>query len=270
MPSIETTSRISGKRIHSRPWEMAFLMAVCILTAYAPLEARGKSLETIRLGAFEYPPFYWEEKGEVRGIAVEIIDQLFRRLGTGTSLRLFPLKRALGYAREGIIDGIMILIKTPERTEFLYYTDPVITVRGLIWFAADRKGGLVHFNRLEDLRPYVTGATLGYSYGPEFDELLKTMKVQRVASDYLNYKKLMAHRIDIFPGNEIVAKGLFKRHPELRGKFNHSDRSFIEWKLHMGISKKSPLARYIPEINTIIDELDKAGLIRKTVEKFTE
>ena len=81
-----------------------------------------------------------------------------------------------------------------------------------------------------DAPPLKLGA---FEYPPFYWEELR---VDRVASDFLNYKKLLAGRIDIFPGNEIVARGLFKKHPEFRGKFLHSDRSFIEWVLRMGIS----------------------------------
>lgn len=96
------------------------------------------------------------------------------------------------------------------------------------------------------------------------------MDVYWAATDYMNYKKLMAHRIDVFPGNEIVAKGLFKKYPELRGKFHHSDKYFIEWILHMGISKKSALQQMLPEINIAIKDLKDGGVIEEIIRKHTE
>jgi ABC-type amino acid transport substrate-binding protein len=89
-------------------------------------------------------------------------------------------------------------------------------------------------------------------------------------TDLQNYKKLMFHRIDLFPGNEVVAKGLFKRHPELQGKLVPLEKSFIEGVLHMGISKKSPFVSAIPDINRIIIELIEEGFINKTIRKYTE
>jgi len=165
---------------------------------------------------------------------------------------------------------VMILIKTPERSRYLQFTEPVMTVRGLIWSVAGQNQGAIHFSHLEDLKPYRIGVTLGYSYGPEFDALLKTMTAEPAASDYLNYKKLLAQRIDIFPANEIVARGLFKKHPELQGKFHHSDRSFIQWVLRMGIGKKSALVPLIPQINQELARLEATGFIRDTVARFTE
>lgn len=247
---------------------LALLCLVGMIFAYHP--AQGGETRELRLAAFNYPPFYWEEAGQVQGIAVDLVHELFSRMDRRISLTLYPLKRALEYTREGRADGIMILIKTKERSVFLEYTDPVMTVRGLIWSRAGRPGGPIEFYRLEDLKAYKTGATLGYSYGQALDRLLNTMDVERVASDYLNYKKLLAGRIDIFPGNEIVARGLFKRHKELQGEFVHSDRSFIEWVLHMGISKKSSLVMDIPRINAVLSDLRAEGFLDRVVERYTE
>lgn len=256
-------------RIHSILRKAAVVLCL-VGTLFSVTPAKGEETKEIRLAAFNYPPFYWEEAGQVQGVAVDLVHELFSRMDRRVSLTLYPLKRALEYTREGRADGIMILIKTKERSVFLEYTDPVMTVRGLIWSRAGRPGGPVDFNRLEDLKDYKTGATLGYSYGQAMDNLLKTMEVERVASDYLNYRKLLAGRIDIFPGNEIVARGLFKRHKEFQGKFVHSDRSFIDWVLHMGISKKSSLVRDMPRINAILSDLRAEGFIDRVVKRYIE
>ena len=129
----------------------------------------------------------------------------------------------------------------------------------------------MEFEKLEDLRQYTTGVTLGYSYGKEFDSISKTMtNIDSAPTDLQNYRKLLAHRIEIFPGNEIVAKGLFKKNSDLQGKFVHSERAFIEWELHMGIGKKSRLVSLIPEINKILSDLKSEGVIEKAVRKYTE
>ncbi len=246
------------------------MISFCLILFFSVSSAVCQDMVKIQLAAFDYPPFYSEENGEINGIAVELISELFGRMNIETELKMYPLKRALKYLKAGKADGLMILIKTSEREEYLHYTDPIITVRGLIWSAADRKGGAVNFNTLEDLRSYKIGVTLGYSYGQKFDNILKTMKVDIATRDYSNYSKLMKHRIEIFPGNEIVAKGLFKKYPKLKGKFVHSDKSFIKWILHMGISKKSRFVPMIPAINKVLADLKKEAFIDKSVRKHTE
>ncbi len=247
------------------------LIHVILFLLFLSVPAFGENIGEIKLVAFDYPPFYFEEDGKIQGIAPELLRELFGRMNIKTELTMYPLKRALFNLENGTEDALMILIKTAEREAYLHYTAPVIKVRGLIWSAADRKGGAVEFEKLEDLRHYTTGVTLGYSYGKEFDSILKTMKnIDSAPTDLQNYRKLLAHRIDIFPGNEIVAKGLFKKNSDLQGKLIHSQKAFIEWELNMGISKKSRLASLIPEINKILSDLKNEGVIDRAVRKYTE
>lgn len=243
--------------------------SLVFISAFSAAVFAGES-NVIQLAAFDYPPFYYEKENRVQGIAVELIDELFSRMDMKIEIKIYPLKRALANLKTGKNDASMVLIKTPERKQYLVYTAPVVTVRGLIWWAADRKRSGIAFERLEDLTPFNLGVTRGYSYGIELDNILKNMTVEVVNSDLLNFKKLLWHRIDAFPCNEIVAKGLLKSNKTLQGKFIHSKKSFIEWELHMVISKKSGLTDKINEINTLIDDLKKEDFINNTVRKYTE
>lgn len=242
--------------------------ALLFLFVVLPVPTSALARETIHLAAFDYPPFYMEERGEVHGIGVELGHELFKRLGLKVEFSMYPLKRALSYLQSGEKDGILILIQVPERERYVAFTDPVMTVRGLIWSSAKREGGPVNFDSLEDLRDYTVGVTLGYSYGERFDEMLKTMRVDTASTDYANYRKLQSGRIDIFPGNEIVAKGLFRLHPELRGRFVHSEKAFMEWVLRMGVSRRSPFLRLVPEINRVLAEMQREGRVDEIVARY--
>jgi len=223
----------------------------------------------IHLAAFDYPPFYFSNEAGVSGIGVDLVHELFGRMGLDVDIEMYPLKRALQHLRSGTKDGIMVLIKTPSRQQFLDYTDPVMSVRGLLWAASDRRDVNIDLKKPAAIRHHTIGVTRGYSYGHAFDEFLKGAKVEIANSDLSNFRKLVSHRVDIFPCNEIVAKGLFKLNPELSGRAVHSDDSFIEWVLHMGISKQSPLKNRIPEINGVLARLKEEGFIEETVRKYT-
>lgn len=250
-------------RILFRMW----LTSLCLLVAFST-GAYAKEV-TIHFAGFNYPPFYFEEDGRWQGIAVDLIDELSKRLDMKSDLTMYPFTRSLSHLKDGKVDGIMILIKNPERAKLIRYTIPILRVRGLIWASADRVDGAVDFQDLNELSEYKVGVTRGYSYGHAFDELLKNMDVEVANADLLNFRKLMSHRIDIFPGNEIVAHGLFREHPELRGRFVHSADSFISWDLHMGLSKRSHMIAFLPEINEVLEELIAEGFVDRLVEKYT-
>lgn len=248
-----------------------FFVALTLVILCLPQPSQAKEIKQVKLSSFYYPPFYFIENGMIQGIAVDLVNELFGRLQINVDLRLYPLQRALKNLEYGESDAMMILIKTPDREKFLHYTAPVTTVRGLIWRAADRNDVQIEYKSLSDLRPYTIGVTRGYSYGEAFDRFLHSHpEVEIAGSDLQNYKKLVSHRIDLFPGNEIVAKGLFKQYPELKEKLTHSQKSFIEWVLHMGISKRSELVSLTSQINSTLADLTREGFIDQTIQKYTE
>jgi len=232
--------------------------------------AFAAEVKVFKLVAFDYPPFYYEKDNIVQGICVELANELFSRMDMEVEITMYPLTRALNNLETGKNDAIMVLIKTPAREKFLNYTSRLMSVKGFIWWTADRKENQIEFQGLEDLKPFKIGVTRGYSYGLEFDKLLNDMRVEVANSDLNNYYKLLNHRIDIFPGNELVAKGLFKNNKELQGKFVHSEKSFIKWDLYMAISKKSELSLHLNWINKIIDDLRNKGFINDIVKRYTE
>ncbi len=247
---------------------MSILSCLCLVVLFSSFAvAQGN---VIKMAAFNYPPFYYEDEGELYGIGVDLVREVFGRLDMQVEITLYPLSRALTYVKSGAVDGIMILIKNPEREEYIDYTEPVLIVRGLLWSAANREEGAVSLESLAGLKDYKVGVTRGYSYGHEFDELLKTLNVDVANADLFSFRKLLTGRIDVFPANEIVAKGLFKQYPDLRGKFVHSEEAFVEWVLHMGISKQSHLVSMIPEINRVLSDMKKSGSINEAVRCYTE
>ena len=257
-----------GLRRHNFPGigVVCVSLFLCFLASTAICQDTGK----IKLGAFDYPPFYRMESNTIHGIGVDLGNELFKRLHLETELTLYPLKRALIYMEKGLVDGIMILVKTSEREQYMIYSEPMIPANGYIWSAADREDGPVNFESLEDLRPYKIGVTIGYSYGPPMDEFLKSMSTDSAPEEYQSFKKLMAHRLDIVPATSIIVKSMIKNHPEFHGKFVQSKQSFHESFYYMGISGKSRLTQMMPLINKIIADMKAEGVIDRIVKRYTE
>jgi len=102
------------------------------------------------------------------------------------------------------------------------------------------------------------------------DPTLATRTTDSAPQEYLSFKKLMAHRVDIVPATDIIAKHMIKKHPEFHGKFVRSNRSFHEAEYYMGIGKKSCLAQMVPLINKTITDMKTEGFIDTVIKKYTE
>lgn len=258
---------------HALPTAMTFcivLFMIALMSMVNPRPAWGQNSERIQLVGFSYPPFYQVKNGTATGIAVDLAKELFSRLDRQYALSIYPLKRTLSMLENGQADCVIILIKTPQRQKFLRFTEPIVTARGLIWSSTERAKRPIHFETLQDLRRYKIGITRGYSYGQEFDNFLQSMNVETANSDYSNLLKLLEHRIDIFPGNELVVQSLINQHPELRNKFLRSSKTFFEWDLRIAISRKSHLVEHLPEIEAVLADLKREGVVDEIIQSYLQ
>lgn len=246
----------------------AMLLSISMASVLFVSTAWAQKTNEVQLVGFTYPPFYQVKNGVMSGIAVDLAKELFSRLDRPYSLSIFPLKRTLSMLENGQADCVLILIKTAERQKYLYFTEPILTAKGVIWSAADRRKTPMNFKSFDDLRRYKIGVTRGYSYGSAFDAFLKTADVETANSDYSNLLKLLQHRIDIFPGNELVIESLIKQHPELQNKLLRSSRTFIEWDLRIAVSQKSRVAMLLPEIDAVLSDLKREGVVTEIVQKY--
>ena len=82
--------------------------------------------ETLELLTMEYPPYFYKEAGEVKGIATDIIQEAFHRMKRSIRIRIFPWARAIKFIKDGEADGLFTAVKNPEREKFADYSKVVM------------------------------------------------------------------------------------------------------------------------------------------------
>ena len=99
-------------------------------------------------------------------------------------------------------DGLIDLLATPERLNFMFFPDePLSKSADVIFHLADRP---VKINSLEDLKHYRVETQLGYDYP---NGLLKFLvNREKVETLEQNLNKLVLKRIDIIVENCIVGR----------------------------------------------------------------
>jgi polar amino acid transport system substrate-binding protein len=226
----------------------------------------ANSFDVVKLSEDPWPPFTYGEDIPTGGIAVEFTHEIFTRLGVDYEIRLYPWERCLHQMRKGKRDGVILSGINEERKLYMVFTDLIMEDRDLIWYSSKRKEPIV-WHELEDLKNYVIAATIGFSYGKEFEEAKKkfSFNMDLAVDDITNFKKVAAGRNDIFICNETVALTLFKENPDLKGQFKYAEKPLKLVTLHMAFSKKSPAVSLVPKINTIIKSMQKDGTIIKII-----
>ena len=175
-----------------------------------------------------WPPYTYGKVGEIteKGIATDIINELFSRMDIKVTNKLLPWKRCLLMVEKGKQDGAMMLTKNSEREEYMEFSIPIIENRDMIWY---KKGNskIKEWNSFEDLKPYIIGNSLGFNYGKEFEKSVVeyNLKVDVAKIDELNFKKLDKGRIDVFFCNETAANTIFSKNKDLKDKFISMEKS---------------------------------------------
>jgi len=216
----------------------------------------------------EYPPFMWQEGGKIVGVGPEIMAMAFARLGVKVdAIAVGPWDKVVKDACEGRIDGVVALFMTDERVKFLDYSIPFAQDPVAIFVSKDRG---FPYGSWKDLIGKRGTSTIGDSYGQTFDDFINAkLKVKRLRTVEGNFRDLLNGQADYFIYSMYA--GLLGSH-----KAGVADRvTFLKpfaasenW--YLAVSKKSPYAKYVPEINKILAGLAQDGTVAKLTTRYLE
>ena len=243
---------------------------VLLLATGAGADQAGPVPQIVTLTSDPWPPYVLGELGQdaTGGSGVKLMRAIFARLdGVGVRFPLVPWQRALQEVKQGRMDGIGILLKTPERERYMAYTDELFVSHDRVWYVQDRFPGGLNWRRLSDLTPYHIGVVRGHSYGSQVDKKLAdgTLRVTEVTSAERLFVMLARGRVDLVFANESVGRALAHRHASSDDAIAAARKALSVDVYHIAFSKRSPAQRLIPAINRIIAELREEQLIDKII-----
>lgn len=219
---------------------LPFWLAACSLAAM-PAAARDLVLTTT-----EYAP-YCTTSLPRGGLLADLAVTALRRAGHHAEVRFMPWARALSLGRQGEVDGLVCIWRSPAREAEFVFSQPLVTSRILL---CRRPGpGPQRFDGFEPLRASTVGVVRGYATPPGLAEA--GVRTQEVTSDLQGLRMLMAQRFDFMLMDERVADQLKAEHAELRGvaclePAIQSPEQFLA------------LSRRLPDAQAIIDAFNRA------------
>ncbi len=218
---------------------------IVIVFFFLTLSMGVRAEETIRLTTGEYPP-YVSETLQHNGYVSDIITKAFALEGITTEIRFYPWKRAYATAQKEKWDGTILWVKSPEREQAFYLSDPVAEGRVVFFYL---KNYPFDWKTIDDLTQTKIGGTLGYVYGDDFEnaEKIGKIKTDRTATDAQNFKKLLARRFNIFPISQDVGYYLLYRDftPEQIDLFTHHPKTLKISLYHLLLPKKHSRSEFL-------------------------
>ncbi len=244
----------------------ASFLTVVILTVALPLHA-GDAVQFVYY--YDYAPFGWEEDGKMRGIYIDIVNEVFtNKLGIPVNHKGYPWKRAQAMVKAGKSDGYCTTV-TPERLSFSYATkEPIIEVNFKIYTPADNP-------RLDQLRkvksvPELKGFKLAdYSGSGWAKKNLTGLSIHWLPTNEQIWKVLINGRADAAVKNEWTTRYILKtlgyhdQIVELSHPMNKEPTAF-----HIFIGKKSPFTKYLGQLDDTIRQMRQDGTLKRIYDKY--
>ncbi|WP_420389264.1 substrate-binding periplasmic protein [Marinobacter sp.] len=204
----------------------AHLGALVMLWSALALADDGERQLSISVG--DWPPFFVaSEPGQ--GTVARLVRDIFAAEGYEVTFHFLPWKRAYREAANGKHDATAIWMYTADRQKDFLYSEPVMNERFVLFY---RKDTPIEWNRMQDLANLKLGGSIGYSYGPEFDNAIANdiLNVEWVASTELNFRRLLFGRIDAFPEEINVGYYILRREtdPQETGRITHHPEPILE------------------------------------------
>jgi len=207
-----------------------------------------------------------------KGIAVEIIQEVFTRLGGLTpDFRLFSWNRCLHLVRNGGADALILCAYNAERAGYAVFTEEIVRNKAVIVF---RKGKMPAWASLQDLGKYRIGVLAGNDYGTIFDKAARDYAYtvnDSARSTEQALAMLKGERFDLFLTTETSTAEAFKSNPRNKEEFEAMASPFSDGDIYfIAFSRKSRYVDLIPRINKIIAQIKAEGVIDKIRSKYLD
>jgi polar amino acid transport system substrate-binding protein len=257
---MRTTGRISLLRNLG-----ALLVSGFLMLSVCPVFAK----EPISLVTLDFPPYSFEENGAAKGIAVDIVKEVFARMGfSDVSISLYPWGRGYEMAKLGQVDGIFTIYWLEEREPLFFFSNQELMSADIALFALkDRR---VKFDgNLSSLKGMVIGTAINVSLGERFDQAVRdgSVTVEPTIDNTSNALKLLAGRVPLIVANRYVLWDIFQK--------LGSDKRVQEIKppvqavkLRIAFSKKRPLEKVRDDFDNALARMKREGRVEQIIRKY--
>ncbi|GAB7080183.1 substrate-binding periplasmic protein [Megalodesulfovibrio paquesii] len=187
------------------------LVCLALATGLLAMCAPARAGESLTFYADQLYPFCYEQNNQVVGEAVEAVRQLCRRAGCEPKFVIAPWPWVLETVRQGRGDAVFTALKTPDREQYLEYTEQPLGVTRNRLLGCNKAAPTVE--QLEDLTGRIVGVVKDFAYSPHFSTspLFARDESPNVAT---MLRKCLGGRLDYAVVNLRMLPHLQEQHPE--------------------------------------------------------
>lgn len=208
-----------------------------------------------------YTPYMYSQNGEILGVYPKLLRKVFNDINISYQEESLPWKRVLDKGRTSSA-GIVGVYYNEERNKIFDYTNPFFTEELYIYYLKNDEG----FNPkvLRDLANVEVGINLGWSYGEEFDTLMKNnyFQVSEAKTNLSNINKLSAGRIKAFLADKYSVSSIISKKQHIV----RSQEPVLQNPVYLVFSKSSNKIELLKKIDDSILRLKATGEYQSIIE----
>lgn len=155
-----------------------------------------------------WPPFTNELSK--RAVAFDIVNTALQNVYVSTNFEITDFQDVIQSIQERKYDGSAALWKTPEREEFLLFSEPYLQNQLVL---VGRRGSDVSFSDLKELTTASIGLVESYAYGEEITGYEKVKWIYE-KSDKKNFEKLLNGELDYILVDALLIQYLLQNQEE--------------------------------------------------------
>jgi polar amino acid transport system substrate-binding protein len=265
--SVKLTAQNLIKSLKFNKISRKFFSLITVLIFFIPVCLYAQSADELKIMTEEYPPYNFESNNTAKGIAVDMMVQILKKVGSSQKrddIIFFPWARGYNDTLRIPNSCLFSTTRTKERENLFKWVGPV-GINKLVLTA--RKDRNIKINSIEDLKNYKIGVI--------FEDVAEQVLVGKgISKDALecvsktihNIKKLNSGRIDLWGYGEDTAKWELKKHG---GNPADYETVFIIQSndLYFAFYKETDDA-LIKKFQIALDELKEAGEYQKVLDHY--
>jgi polar amino acid transport system substrate-binding protein len=237
------------------------LLLLCSINLFA---------EKIIISTNEYEPYVVLEKnGKHSGIMIEIVEKSFKKEGIDVEFKNYPFARATIKVDNNETDATMPKFKTEDRLKKYLFTEPITESIAKFFYIKGRNiPENFQWEKLQDLKKYKIGGTIGYWYLEEFEKAGLTVDIGPKHEN--NFSKLYIGRIDIFAIDEKYGWNIInKNYPKDVEKFATILKPQKKEELYLMLNKNNTKAKkIIKKFNSGLKKIKESGEYDEIIKKY--
>jgi len=236
------------------------LMWFCSMAVAAPTTV-------LKCGTNEFSPFGYTENGEKKGIEVELLYEIGKRLRIQIDLDIMKWPILLEKVRLGVLDCMFAAFKTEDRIKFMDFTNVPFHISSLVLFVNKEKP--FHYRSLDDLNGRRIGIVKGFKNPRDFEraERKGLFQVFQLRDLGINFRILEKQCIDAVFVNRHVGEFTLNQ-MKLNNVIQPLPIPITASPAYIAFTKTKDYSEMISMFDSILFEIIMDGTYKKIFNKY--